>query len=243
MSKLLTISCLLGVFLISIPVFAQDKKDFQRVIGGDVKSPRILACDHPEFSFHLPEMAGNLHFGVENQGKNKWLKDFTQIKTKESKQKIIYKIKDEFIGKAELIIRVTNLSRTDGIILEAEIINLPAETYLTWSFGGCYGVELADKTDSHLKPSYCKDNVFSIEGNAFTCYYGESMKLRVIQGIAPLSSELKLSETYRQGVPALSGRTPLKNGEKLYFCIYKQNKQADYNYYMLRDLFEYEYNK
>jgi len=47
MSKLLTISYLLGVFLISVSVFAQNKKDFQRVIGGDVKSPRILACDHP----------------------------------------------------------------------------------------------------------------------------------------------------------------------------------------------------
>ena len=35
MSKLLTISYLLGVFLISVPVFAQNKKDFQRVIGGD----------------------------------------------------------------------------------------------------------------------------------------------------------------------------------------------------------------
>ena len=104
-----------------------------------------------------------------------------------------------------------------GFILEVEVASAPEADALFWSFGDC-------QPDSDI-------NVFSVEGQAFTCYYGESMKLRVIQGIAPLSSELKLSETYRQGAPALSGRTPLKNGEKLYFCIYKQNKQADYNYY------------
>ncbi|MDT4882711.1 hypothetical protein FQZ97_1186900 [compost metagenome] len=37
--------------------------------------------------------------------------------------------------------------------------------------------------------------------------------------------------------PALAAVLPLKNGQKEYICIYRQNAAADYNYFMLPEVF------
>jgi hypothetical protein len=92
-------------------------------------------------------------------------------------------------------------------------------------------------------------NVFSVEGQAFTCYYGESMKLRTLQAVTP-TDDIRLSNgrqdktpllLYESGKrtdrPVLAGRCPLAANSKLYFCFYEQNARADYNYFMLPDLF------
>lgn len=42
--------------------------------------------------------------------------------------------------------------------------------------------------------------------------------------------------------PVLTAIIPLKNNNKEYFCIYRQNAKADYNYFMLPELFEKELN-
>ena len=99
---------------------------------------------------------------------------------------------------------------------------------------------------------------FSVEGQAFTCYYGESMKLRTLQAVTP-SDDIRLSNGHKDETPlmlyesgkrtdrpVLAGRcnlSPTLSQEKdtkpfrLYFCFYEQNEKADYNYYMLPDIF------
>ena len=104
-----------------------------------------------------------------------------------------------------------------------------------WSFGDC-------RPDMDI-------NVFSVEGQAFTCYYGESIKLRTLQAVTP-TDDIRLSnghqdktplQLYESGKrtdrPVLAGRCPLTANGKLYFCFYEQNAQADYNYFMLPELF------
>ena len=56
------------------------------------------------------------------------------------------------------------LPDSHGFILEVEVTSTSKADKLFWSFGDC-------RPDSDI-------NVFSVEGQAFTCYYGESMKLR-----------------------------------------------------------------
>ena len=98
-------------------------------------------------------------------------------------------------------------------------------------------------------PSGLDINVFSVEGQAFTCYYGESIKLRTLQAVTP-TDDIRLSnghqdktplQLYESGKrtdrPVLAGRCPLTANGKLYFCFYEQNAQADYNYFMLPELF------
>lgn len=237
-------------------------RDFDLIVAGTKAEPRILACQAPEFSFHLPQMAGNFRLGIANGTNSLWGSDLKKVSVKkekasvkdpgakEEKGKFIYTLQDPLLGNGRVTVKVTGISDSNGIVLEVEAENIPDETRLMWSFGGCYGKVLEDPTDSKLEPAYCKYNVFSVEGTAFSVYYGESMRLRIIHGVTPLDSDIRLSDAHQQqtplafyesgkktDAPALAASTPLKNGEKLYFCFYTQNKKADYNYYMLPDLF------
>lgn len=127
------------------------------------------------------------------------------------------------------------LPDTRGFILEVSTSDKCQADTLYWSFGDC-------QPDAAV-------NVFSIEGQAFTCYYGESMKLRTVHGILPCD-DIHLSNgdkadtprlLYHSGKqterPLLAGRCPLTANSKLYFCFYEQNAKADYNYYLLPALF------
>lgn len=216
------------------------------VLKGKNSTSQILAAAHPGFSFLLPEMAGNLELGIINGERSKWLKDFSGIKISADPGKVKYTIQDEMSG--ELTIEAVALTSTDGLIVEVSARNFPDGAQLFWAYGGASGK--AGITLPTLLPEYCKYNVFSVEGTAFTAYYGESMKLKVIQGVMPPTSEIRLSDAFRQGTPlmffesgkktaapALAAILPLKNDRKEYFCIYRQNAAADYNYFMLPEVF------
>lgn len=231
-----------------------EKETFSHVLKlGNKSNSLIVAGKYPEFAFYLPEMAGNLKFGVFRGTQSKWLRNASVIKDDIKKGVLIYRISDPLLGSGSLFFKVITLSQTDGILVEAIGNNLPEGVQLFWSFGGAYGKILAPNEAGTLKPVYCKDNVFSVEHNAFTLYYGESMKLKVLQGVMPVNSDIHLSDAnnqekpadfYNSGkktdAPALTATLPLQNGKKEYFCIFKHNSIADYNYFMLPNLFEDE---
>lgn len=134
-----------------------------------------------------------------------------------------------------LVFRTKILPDTRGIILEVSVVQASSTDTLCWSFGDCL-------PDADV-------NVYSVEGQAFTCYYGESMKLRTLQVLTP-TDDIRLSDGRRNATPRqlyasgkrterplLAGRCPLRQGDKLYFCFYEQNDKADYNYFLLPELF------
>lgn len=216
----------------------------------------IVAANHPEFSFLMPEMAGNLKFGIINGTDSRWFSDLSIIDAKHSNNKIIYTLTDSLLNDGLIKVEVISLSNTEGIVAKLFAQNIPDNIQLFWSYGGAYGKLLNNNQPKGLSPIYCKDNVFSVEWSAFTLYYGESMKLKVVQGVMPVTSEIRLSDAYRQSsplvffnshkkteAPALTAVLPLKNNSAEYFCIYKQNNKADYNHYMLPALFESEDTK
>lgn len=229
---------------------------FPNQLKGKNNSSTITAAEHPEFSFLLPEMAGNLKFGIIKGKESKWLNEFKTKDVNQGGNRIVYTLSDPIIGKGKLMIEAISLSNTDGIVVEVSTENIPDEVQLFWSYGGAYGQILNEKDTKALNPLYCRDNVFSVEQTAFTVYYGESMKLKVIQGVTPVTSEIRLSDAHVQDSPlaffesgkktdspALGAVLPLKNNSKEYFCIYKQNDKADYNHYMLPALFKQEKSK
>lgn len=216
----------------------------------------IVAANHPEFSFLMPEMAGNLKFGIINGADSRWFSDLSIIDAKHSNNKIIYTLTDSLLNDGLIKVEAISLSNTEGIVAKLFAQNIPDNIQLFWSYGGAYGKLLNNNQPKGLSPIYCKDNVFSVEWSAFTLYYGESMKLKVVQGVMPVTSEIRLSDAYRQSsplvffnshkkteAPALTAVLPLKNNSAEYFCIYKQNNKADYNHYMLPALFESEDTK
>lgn len=163
----------------------------------------------------LTPPAGTFKLGISKGNESHWLKP------KEKIQGITFQWK--------------TLPDTRGFILEVEIAPTAKADALFWSFGDC-------QPDSDV-------NVFSVEGQAFTCYYGESMNLRTVQAVTP-TDDIRLSNGHedetpmtlynsgkRTNRPVLAGRCPLVPDSKIYFCFYEQNEKADYNYYMLPDIF------
>lgn len=159
--------------------------------------------------------AGTFRLGVAQGTESHWLKEGEKIKGMTFEWKV--------------------LTHTRGFILKVTTDASVQADALYWSFGDC-------RPDADV-------NVFSIEGKAFTCYYGESMKLRTVQAVTP-SENIRLSDgtqtyspitLYASGKktkhPVLAGCCALDAHTPLYFCFYEQNKHADYNYYMLPELF------
>lgn len=217
---------------------------------GTAQDLRVLAGEVPEFSFHLPQMAGVLKFGLVSGGKSCWINRPELVRLHKKGTGITYLVSDSLLGKGKLAFKTVGLDKSDGLILEITPKDIPDGVKLCWVFGGCYGQVLPDKTNVSLLPAYCKDNVFSVEGNSFTAYYGTSLQLKVIMGVMPQGSDIRLSNANCQKTPIslfasgkktsdpiLSALKEIHNGEKMYLCIYVQNVQADYNYFMLPDLF------
>lgn len=227
---------------------------FADMIIGKNRLSKIAYASHPEFSFLLPEMSGNLKFGIiDGEQTCKWLNELKTIDCRTGENKITYILKDPLLDRGTLIIKAIPLKKTDGIIIEVSANDIPTGMQLLWSYGGASGKILKENDTKILNPIYCKDNVFSIEHTAFTLYYGESMKLKTIEGVMPITSKIRLSDSFLQEsptslfnsdknaeFPVLAAILPLNRNSKEYFCIYKQNKQADYNYYMLPALFHEE---
>ncbi|WP_175631203.1 DUF4450 domain-containing protein [Bacteroides acidifaciens] len=173
----------------------------------------ILLIDAQAQSLTPP--AGTFRLGISQVNESHWLKP------KEKTPGITFQWKA--------------LPDTRGFILEIEVASSPKADTLFWSFGDC-------QPDADV-------NVFSVEGQAFTCYYGESMKLRTVQAVTP-TDDIRLSDGHKDETPLmlyesgkktdrpiLAGRCPLVPGSRIYFCFYEQNEKADYNYYMLPDIF------
>lgn len=248
--KTTTLTLLLAIY--SLISFGQEET---HVLQGKNPSSKIIAALHPEFSFLLPEMAGNLKFGIIKGDESKWLEGFFGVEFSKNNNGVKYSLHDAILGEGELIIEAISLSKTDGLVIQVEGRNLPEGTKLFWSFGGSFG-KVVTEQEAGLKPDYCKYNVFSVEGSLFTVYYGESMKLKVFQAVTPLNSEIRLSDAYQQSsplaffnsgkkttAPALAAVVPLKKNDKHFFSFYRQNAEADYNTYMLPEVFSESFKK
>lgn len=196
--------------------------------------------------FRLSKGSGTFRLGVVCGNESRWL---DQCTVRQKGQ--VYTIKDNLWKEGEIRLTVCPLTESNGFVMEVSGNRLPEELQLCWAFGACDSADDATKTGNSIPAASCFHNVFSIEGNAFTTYYGESMKLRTVHGISPIGSDIRLSDGHQQtsplalfrsgkktDAPVIAALTPWKPQEKLYFCFYQH---ADYNYFMLPEVFEKAY--
>lgn len=214
--------------------------------------PLQLPAQMPDFQVFTPELAGTMRLGLVKKNESIWLSDCKKVQIQKIGHETIYNLKHEWLSKGFIRVSMRSLLDTQGFILKIESSDIPADVQLFWAFGGCLGeTVIPAKNKNLLIPEYCKDNVFSVEGNSFTVYYGTSRRLRIFEALVPQASEIRLSDAHQQetplsffssgkktDAPALSAISPLKNGEAVYFCFYKQNPKADYNYFMLPELYK-----
>jgi hypothetical protein len=213
----------------------------------------VLSPNGTDFGFFMPETGGYLKTGLIVGEKSLWLKDAKDLRIKKQKKGWSVSVKDPLLGAGRLTLRVLPLSESNGLIFQAMGEELPENTTFFWVYGGCSAGKDPMEKQQFLQPAQCKDNVFSREINAFTVYFGLNVKLKVMMGVAPLSTQTRLCDARQMSsplvclnsgkktdAPVLGGTYPLQNGVASYYCIYRQNQKADYNYYMLPALFEKE---
>lgn len=224
-------------------------------LPGINKESHIAAYENVEFSFLLPELSGTLKFGFVLGDKSVWLNeddlniDYNLI----SETRLNYMIKGSLLNKGKLYFDVVKLSNTDGVIIKVDAENIPPDLQLVWIYGGASKTRVSLNGRSLLLPQYCPNNVFSLLQSKFTLYYGQTMNFSVIEGIAPVTSEIEIKDAFYQdtplqtlnsnkntSAPLLTGVLPLSTGKSEYFAIYKPNRNSDYAYYLLPDLFEKE---
>lgn len=213
----------------------------------------VLAQAGTDFGFFSPETGGYLKTGLMLGEQSLWLKDAKSLQSKVSNRGWDLSIKDPMLGTGELQFRVQPLTDCNGLVVQVSGKNLPEGLKFLWAYGGGTADSLPTEKTTFLQPEQCRDNVFSREINAFTMYYGTTAKLKVMMGVMPLQTQTRLSDAKqlttplafwnsgkKTDAPALAGSNELLNGETYYYCIYRQNKLADYNYYLLPALFTKE---
>ena len=202
----------------------------------------LFDAEAQTFPFHLAKGAGSFRLGVVCGEESRWL-DECSVKQDGAS----YQIKDKLWKGGVVKLTICPLKQGHGFVMEVTGERMPADVQLCWAFGACDGVERTP-ADNLIPTASC---FHSIEGNAFTTYYGASMRLRVTQGVAPLKSELRLADGHQQSSPLKLYHSGKKTDahviaalyewaekEACYFCLFQR---ADYNYFMLPEVFEKAY--
>ncbi|MFA9370186.1 MAG: DUF4450 domain-containing protein [Labilibaculum antarcticum] len=220
----------------------------------------FVKAQNPDWSLLVPKLAGTLRIGVSTEGNSKWFSEFASVKLKSSEKEIKYILKDELLGKGVVEFLIRPLTDSKGAVMKLSSKNIPEDLQLIWTYGGASNKDVEiGKWLPIILPDDCYQNVFSIEGNSFTLYYGNSRKLRILEGLTPPEANLKLADAYQQASPfqllqsgkktvaqVLTADVKIVAEKDYYFCFYFLNPMADFNYFMLPKLFEegsYRVNK
>lgn len=240
---------LLLVLVVSILCLNAQGKSNSIILNTQNSTSQVVAGKVPQFSFLLPEMAGTLRLGIILGNESRWPEQLKSNSFSNKKGLLTYEYKDALLGKGLLRVKALATTVSDGFILEVSTENTPDGLQLFWACGAASGKTIA-ANEAGLKPEYCKDNVFVVERNDVTIFYGESMKLKTINLLFPVETESILSDAHQQtsplaflksgkktDAPALTGKFSLVPNKKYYICVYRQTKDADYNYSHLEALF------
>lgn len=192
-------------------VLVKAQRRFNRALYGGNTAFRVEAGDLPEMALYLPGMGGNLKFGLVNGTTSKWIINADHIETRYRPGSMIYRVKDKLLGDGTITLHVLPLFDQEGLIVKLQATGVPAGVQLITGFGGVTGKKFSRDGDIgadpesafYLKPEYCKDNIYAINKNAFTVYYG---------GKTSLSEEdrYEIQHFPKQGADSAMGRADLK---------------------------------
>jgi hypothetical protein len=212
-------------------VLVNGTRRFNRALYGGNTGFRAEAGDLPEFALYLPGMGGNLKFGLITADKSKWITEARKIETRYRPGSMIYTIRDPLLGGGSLIVTALATFDMEGLIIRTQGTNIPVGIQLVAVYGGATGTRFSREGDIgadpessfYLKPEYCKGNIYRIDKNNFTLYFGsrtlseeeryeiqykaatDSSKLpatmKTISGVFPVSAQLKIADANNQASP------------------------------------------
>lgn len=242
-------------------VITNGDRRFTRALYGTNTAFRVEAGDLPEFALYMPGMGGNLKFGLISKDTSKWLIQAKKITARYRPGSMIYDIEDGLLGNGKLHLVMLAMADAEGVIVKVQFENVQNAVELFWAFGGSSGKKFSRDGDMgpdpessfYLKPEYCKDNRYEINGNSFTLKYGtgeilseedryeikqlpianekgksKKEKEQSLVGIFPAVSILKIGDATQQSSPRaffLSGAsgTPALVGK-----LQVKNKEVSY---------------
>src|SRR5476651_460997 len=166
-------------------VITNGNRLFTRALYGTNTAFRVEAGDRPEFGLYMPGMGGNLKLGIAVDGQSKWLTNAKTIVARYRPGAMLYSITDPLLGNGKLDIYVLAMCDAEGIVIRTRFEGLTKPVNLMCAFGGASGKKFsrdgdmgADPPDVFdLKPSYCTDNSYTIDGGNFTLKYGSGLQV------------------------------------------------------------------
>jgi hypothetical protein len=201
-------------------------RKFNRALYGTNTAFRIETGDLPEFALFTGDMGGNIKFGIFNKDKSKWITQFDSIEAQYIPGRMFYTLKDQIISGGYIKLTVFAMSDAEGLIIKAELNNLPENTELLFVYGGASGKRMRRNGDLnvdpenvfYLLPENCLNNIYEIKDNTFILHYGngiirpkninnESSDKNVnykkqLFGILPNKSSIKLCDANKLNNPA-----------------------------------------
>jgi hypothetical protein len=239
-------------------VIVNGDKRFNKALYGTNTAFRVETSDIPEFGLFMPNMGGNIQFGIISGTKSLWLNNANHIKSRYRAGSRIYEIKDPILGSGTLTITALALSDTEGMVIKVESQNLPAGTKLITTYGGASNARFSRNGDLgvddpeafSLKPDACEGNIFKIRNESFQLEYGAGTRGGPITtvGVFSKGTTLKTGSPYKMesvselvksfataNKPILVAQTEL-SGKESYFTI-KVDDNNNYSPAMLPEVF------
>ncbi|MDW7692933.1 DUF4450 domain-containing protein [Flammeovirgaceae bacterium SG7u.111] len=166
-------------------VITNGNKRFNRALYGTNTAYRVEAGDLPEFAQYLPGMGGNLKFGLVSGENSKWLIEADNIIARYRAGSMHYEISDSLLGEGKLHLSVWAMAEAEGLLLKMKFEEKVNLIDICWVYGGVSGKKFsrngdigADPESSfYLKPEYCNQNFYKVNGNTFEVYFNTNKKI------------------------------------------------------------------
>ncbi len=239
-------------------VITNGTRRFNRAIYGTNTGFRIEAGDLPEFALYMPGMGGNLKFGLISTGGSKWLIEADTIMARYRPGSMLYDLKDPLLGKGTLHLSILALDDAEGMIIKIEYYQVNDSIDLFCFFGGASGNRFhrdgdlgADPESSfYLKPEYCRDNKYTIQGDQFSVIFKQKNNIRTLSAVFPPNVEVHLVDAQKQksplgffeshesDFPAVAGKLSVKGDQAYYIAIYNPETCTAFNYSDIPSMYE-----
>lgn len=192
-------------------VITNGDKRFTRAIYGTNTGFRFETSDFPEFGLYMPRLGGSVYMALSTPSDLVWINELASIESRFRSGERKYTVRDaRILGNGSLHIDAVALSDGDGMVVRCMAENIPPGIKILWIYGGASyqrfsreGDLGADPADCfYIKPDRCQGNLYEIDGNEFTLYYGYSTGPAADAGRSGNSGDPGKHEAKRPVIPA-----------------------------------------
>jgi hypothetical protein len=229
-------------------VIVNGNRRYNRALYGTHTTLRVEAGDLPEFALFMPGIGGDFKLGIISGNKSKWCNDFSYIQSRYRPGTMIYHLKDELLGKAQMDLQLLAMNDSEGMLLRVIVSGGVSKIKLVWAFGGASGLHPSRNGDIgadsesvfYLTPAHCVNNVFVINKESFALEFPDRNKIISLEGITPVNSKLQVADanhqespfsllqsSFNKKAPVLAGQKNLKTNDTLYLAIRRKDSSSD----------------